>query len=94
MQVTISLTSPLMREDPASDKDKQAGGKPAEKGQRSQSFQYQKILGFVCNTLYIHVYCDPGIYPPPRFTVTPLKVNVITGKKKTKKKNDTMTSGT
>lgn len=93
MQVTISLTSPLMREDPASDKDKQAGGKPAEKGQRSQSFQYQKILGFVCNTLYIHVYCDPGIYPPPRFTVTPLKVNVITGKKK-KKKNDIMTSGT
>nr|XP_043900265.1 zinc finger RNA-binding protein isoform X6 [Solea senegalensis] len=32
MQVTISLTSPLMREDPASEKDKQAGGKSAEKG--------------------------------------------------------------
>ncbi|XP_028260332.1 zinc finger RNA-binding protein isoform X3 [Parambassis ranga] len=31
MQVTISLTSPLMREDPA-EKDKQAGGKAAEKG--------------------------------------------------------------
>uniref|UniRef100_A0A7N6AU29 Zinc finger RNA-binding protein n=1 Tax=Anabas testudineus TaxID=64144 RepID=A0A7N6AU29_ANATE len=27
MQVTISLTSPLMREDPAAEKDKQAGGK-------------------------------------------------------------------
>ncbi|XP_034053966.1 LOW QUALITY PROTEIN: zinc finger RNA-binding protein [Gymnodraco acuticeps] len=32
MQVTISLTSPLMREDSASEKDKQAGGKAAEKG--------------------------------------------------------------
>ncbi|KAM4629215.1 zinc finger RNA-binding protein isoform 2-T2 [Polymixia lowei] len=32
MQVTISLTSPLMREDPATEKDKQAGGKAAEKG--------------------------------------------------------------
>ncbi|XP_020780432.1 zinc finger RNA-binding protein [Boleophthalmus pectinirostris] len=32
MQVTICLTSPLMREDPASEKDKQAGGKAAEKG--------------------------------------------------------------
>lgn len=32
MQVTISLTSPLMREDPAAEKDKQAGGKAAEKG--------------------------------------------------------------
>ncbi|KAM8874714.1 zinc finger RNA-binding protein isoform 6-T6 [Spinachia spinachia] len=32
MQVTISLTSPLMREDPATEKDKQAGGKTAEKG--------------------------------------------------------------
>ncbi|XP_029904910.1 zinc finger RNA-binding protein isoform X1 [Myripristis murdjan] len=32
MQVTISLTSPLMREDPAAEKDKQAGGKSAEKG--------------------------------------------------------------
>ena len=32
MQVTISLTSPLMREDPASEKDKQAEGKAAEKG--------------------------------------------------------------
>ncbi|KAM4548618.1 zinc finger RNA-binding protein isoform 1-T1 [Odontesthes bonariensis] len=31
MQVTISLTSPLMREDPAAEKDKQAGGKAAEK---------------------------------------------------------------
>lgn len=31
MQVTISLTSPLMREDPAAE-DKQAGGKAAEKG--------------------------------------------------------------
>ncbi|XP_024134467.1 zinc finger RNA-binding protein isoform X5 [Oryzias melastigma] len=31
MQVTISLTSPLMREDPAAEKDKQAGGKTAEK---------------------------------------------------------------
>ncbi|XP_034438438.1 zinc finger RNA-binding protein isoform X1 [Hippoglossus hippoglossus] len=31
MQVTISLTSPLMREDPASEKDKQAEGKAAEK---------------------------------------------------------------
>ncbi|KAK5907763.1 hypothetical protein CesoFtcFv8_005579 [Champsocephalus esox] len=32
MQVTISLTSPLMREDSASEKDKQAGGEAAEKG--------------------------------------------------------------
>ena len=32
MQVTISLTSPLMREDPAADQDKQAAGKAAEKG--------------------------------------------------------------
>ncbi|KAF7667819.1 hypothetical protein LDENG_00043020 [Lucifuga dentata] len=32
MQVTISLTSPLMREDPAAERDKQAGGKAAEKG--------------------------------------------------------------
>lgn len=32
MQVTISLTSPLMREDTAADKDQQAGGKSAEKG--------------------------------------------------------------
>ncbi|XP_072294010.1 zinc finger RNA-binding protein isoform X2 [Eucyclogobius newberryi] len=32
MQVTICLTSPLMREDPAAEKDKQAGGKAAEKG--------------------------------------------------------------
>lgn len=32
MQVTISLTSPLMREDPATEKDKQAAGKAAEKG--------------------------------------------------------------
>lgn len=32
MQVTISLTSPLMREDTAAEKDKQAGGKAAEKG--------------------------------------------------------------
>ncbi|XP_011472887.1 zinc finger RNA-binding protein isoform X2 [Oryzias latipes] len=31
MQVTISLTSPLMREDPAAETDKQAGGKAAEK---------------------------------------------------------------
>ncbi|XP_030289055.1 zinc finger RNA-binding protein isoform X5 [Sparus aurata] len=31
MQVTISLTSPLMREDTAAEKDKQAGGKAAEK---------------------------------------------------------------
>ncbi|XP_061594261.1 zinc finger RNA-binding protein isoform X2 [Cololabis saira] len=31
MQVTLSLTSPLMREDPAAEKDKQAGGKAAEK---------------------------------------------------------------
>ncbi|XP_017262485.1 zinc finger RNA-binding protein isoform X2 [Kryptolebias marmoratus] len=31
MQVTISLTSPLMREDPAAEGDKQAGGKAAEK---------------------------------------------------------------
>ncbi|XP_053716396.1 zinc finger RNA-binding protein [Synchiropus splendidus] len=31
MQVTISLTSPLMREDPAPEMDKQAGGKEAEK---------------------------------------------------------------
>ena len=34
MQVTISLTSPLMREDPAADRDKQAAGEAAEKGQR------------------------------------------------------------
>ncbi|XP_028300048.1 zinc finger RNA-binding protein isoform X2 [Gouania willdenowi] len=33
MQVTISLTSPLMREDTAAEKDKQAGGKAAEKGE-------------------------------------------------------------
>lgn len=32
MQVTISLTSPLMREDTAAEKEKQAGGKAAEKG--------------------------------------------------------------
>ncbi|CAL8308318.1 unnamed protein product [Lota lota] len=32
MQVTISLTSPLMREDPTADPDKQAAGKAAEKG--------------------------------------------------------------
>ncbi|CAL8254402.1 unnamed protein product [Merluccius merluccius] len=32
MQVTISLTSPLMRDDPAADRDKQAAGKAAEKG--------------------------------------------------------------
>lgn len=32
MQVTISLTSPLMREDTAAEKDKQAGGRAAEKG--------------------------------------------------------------
>ncbi|XP_030228694.1 zinc finger RNA-binding protein [Gadus morhua] len=32
MQVTISLTSPLMREDPAADRDKQAAGEAAEKG--------------------------------------------------------------
>uniref|UniRef100_A0A8C6T4H1 Zinc finger RNA-binding protein n=1 Tax=Neogobius melanostomus TaxID=47308 RepID=A0A8C6T4H1_9GOBI len=32
MQVTICLTSPLMREDPAAEKDKQAGGNAAEKG--------------------------------------------------------------
>ncbi|XP_029938934.1 zinc finger RNA-binding protein isoform X3 [Salarias fasciatus] len=32
MQVTISLTSPRMREDPAAEIDKQAGGKAAEKG--------------------------------------------------------------
>ncbi|MEQ2193900.1 hypothetical protein XENOCAPTIV_017344, partial [Xenoophorus captivus] len=32
MQVTISLTSPLMREDTAAEKDKQAEGKAAEKG--------------------------------------------------------------
>ncbi|KAJ3599469.1 hypothetical protein NHX12_033430 [Muraenolepis orangiensis] len=32
MQVTVSLTSPLMREDPAVDRDKQAAGKAAEKG--------------------------------------------------------------
>ncbi|XP_061680479.1 zinc finger RNA-binding protein isoform X2 [Syngnathoides biaculeatus] len=31
MQVTVSLTSPLMRDDPAAEKDKQAGGKAAEK---------------------------------------------------------------
>ncbi|KAF7202950.1 zinc finger RNA-binding protein isoform X1 [Nothobranchius furzeri] len=31
MQVTVSLTSPLMREDPADEKDMQAGGKAAEK---------------------------------------------------------------
>ncbi|XP_057697294.1 zinc finger RNA-binding protein isoform X2 [Corythoichthys intestinalis] len=31
MRVTISLTSPLMRDDPAAEKDKQAGGKAAEK---------------------------------------------------------------
>uniref|UniRef100_A0A8C7WRU9 DZF domain-containing protein n=1 Tax=Oryzias sinensis TaxID=183150 RepID=A0A8C7WRU9_9TELE len=30
MQVTISLTSPLMREDPAAETDKQAGGKVGE----------------------------------------------------------------
>lgn len=32
MQVTISLSSPLMRDDPAAETDKQAGGKAAEKG--------------------------------------------------------------
>ncbi|KAJ8278606.1 hypothetical protein COCON_G00056720 [Conger conger] len=32
MQVTVSLTSPLMREDPAAEKDAKAGEKPAEKG--------------------------------------------------------------
>ncbi|XP_036376576.1 zinc finger RNA-binding protein isoform X4 [Megalops cyprinoides] len=32
MQVTISLTSPLMREDPAAEKDAKAGDKAAEKG--------------------------------------------------------------
>ncbi|XP_061883719.1 zinc finger RNA-binding protein isoform X1 [Entelurus aequoreus] len=31
MQVTVALTSPLMRDDPAAEKDKQAGGKAAEK---------------------------------------------------------------
>ncbi|XP_037106563.1 zinc finger RNA-binding protein isoform X1 [Syngnathus acus] len=31
MQVTVSLTSPLMRDDPAAEKDMQAGGKAAEK---------------------------------------------------------------
>ncbi|XP_077463229.1 zinc finger RNA-binding protein [Stigmatopora argus] len=31
MQVTVSLTSPLMRDDPAAETDKQAGGKAAEK---------------------------------------------------------------
>ncbi|XP_061538849.1 zinc finger RNA-binding protein isoform X1 [Phycodurus eques] len=31
MQVTVSLTSPLMRDDTAAEKDKQAGGKAAEK---------------------------------------------------------------
>lgn len=38
MQVTISLTSPLMREDPAPEKEEKAGDKAAEKGQRSQAF--------------------------------------------------------
>lgn len=33
MQVTISLTSPLMREDTAAEKDQQAGGKSAEKAE-------------------------------------------------------------
>uniref|UniRef100_A0A4W5N3X4 DZF domain-containing protein n=1 Tax=Hucho hucho TaxID=62062 RepID=A0A4W5N3X4_9TELE len=32
MQVTISLTSPLMREDPAPEKEEKAGDKAAEKG--------------------------------------------------------------
>ncbi|KAG5850776.1 hypothetical protein ANANG_G00086040 [Anguilla anguilla] len=32
MQVTVSLTSPLMREDPAAETDTKAGEKPAEKG--------------------------------------------------------------
>lgn len=32
MQVTISLTSPLMRDDPAADQDKRAAGEAAAKG--------------------------------------------------------------
>ncbi|KAG7249323.1 hypothetical protein CRUP_034691, partial [Coryphaenoides rupestris] len=32
MQVTVSLTSPLMRDDPAADQDKRAAGEAAEKG--------------------------------------------------------------
>uniref|UniRef100_A0A3Q3JZA5 DZF domain-containing protein n=1 Tax=Monopterus albus TaxID=43700 RepID=A0A3Q3JZA5_MONAL len=45
MQVTISLTSPLMREDPAAEKDKQAGGKdPPDLLNKKKCLEYLAAL--------------------------------------------------
>uniref|UniRef100_A0A673B9I3 Zinc finger RNA-binding protein-like n=1 Tax=Sphaeramia orbicularis TaxID=375764 RepID=A0A673B9I3_9TELE len=45
MQVTISLTSPLMREDPATEKDKQAGGKdPPDLLNKKKCLEYLAAL--------------------------------------------------
>ncbi|XP_064865742.1 zinc finger RNA-binding protein-like isoform X4 [Oncorhynchus nerka] len=47
MQVTISLTSPLMREDPAPDKEEKAGDKAAEKDMPHETMTTMEVLSYV-----------------------------------------------